>query len=338
MIRSLQTLRALGALMIFVHHFGFHNHVIEAFGDCAVDWFMMLSGFILTAVYDRRYAGTSDELTVTGNSVTQFVKKRFLRIAPMYYIGELIMLLICRFHINPKPLGAGLLMIQSWFNNEDIYYALNGATWFISDLMFCNVLFLPLLALRYNHPGWARTVPVLSMGSLITVSFLLPVEKAQYWLYIFPVAQLVPFIIGMFLWKIADRIRGLAWHPRVADISIILSCAVIVIALITARDVPTNFTKNVYWWIPSALILVILTACDKTKSIVIRFFHWKPLIDLGNASLTFYILHLPWILFTHYITDIFNPEMNQVLPAIVSAFGLWLLSILIHNRFFPRRI
>ena len=56
MIKSLQSLRGVAAIMIVAHHFGFNSGMVDSFGDCAVAIFMMLSGFVLTLGYHERVA------------------------------------------------------------------------------------------------------------------------------------------------------------------------------------------------------------------------------------------------------------------------------------------
>ena len=338
MIRSLQVLRALGATMIFIHHFGYENKIIGAFGDCVVDWFIMLSGFMLARSYEYKFSELTAPPHLSIDIVAQFLKKRFIRLAPMYYVGIIIMLFFCKFNISPKPLGANLLMIQSWFNNEDIYFALNGPTWFISDLIFCYALFLPIIILKYYKPFFAYTILLLSCATFIICTELIEKGSAQYWLYIFPVAQFIPFMIGVFLWDIIKVADAVKLSPWISNIVVTGAFICVIVALIFWKSVDVSFAKNVFWWLPTSLLLVSFTLCDKVDCTIIKILHWNPLIKLGNAGMSYYILHLPWILTTHKITDLLNVDSQSVTALVISSVTLWVVALAIHKRFFSTRI
>lgn len=50
MIQSLQSLRFVFAIMIFLHH----ASLFEAGGSCGVSFFMILSGFVMSVGYETK--------------------------------------------------------------------------------------------------------------------------------------------------------------------------------------------------------------------------------------------------------------------------------------------
>ncbi len=327
MIKSLQSLRAVGAIMIFIHHFGFDGPIAASFGDCAVNWFMMLSGFVLCAAYENR----------TPRSVKHFLSGRFTRIAPLYYVSLAIMLLINKFEIGIKPLVASLLMIQSWFPNMDIFFSLNLPAWFVSDLMFCYLLFIPLhRLLTSGRKLFRRLILGFALAAFAVVTVSVPQPWELFVIYIFPPMQLASFVTGMLLWQLVVRLRNVRLAPFQANL-LILSAVWILIIFIGAYDYfPARLTLSSYWWIPTALLLVILTLTDRTDCLATRILHWRPLMMLGNAGLSFYLLHLPWILLTRMALKAVNVELPLPVELPLSILALALLSVIIHRRFYPK--
>ena len=96
MIKSLQSLRAIGALMIFTHNFANQtlttSYVSEACGSCPVNWFFMLSGFVLCLAFEGRQM---PQPMVT--EARRFTASRFRRLAPLYYAGLIFGVLVAFF-------------------------------------------------------------------------------------------------------------------------------------------------------------------------------------------------------------------------------------------------
>jgi peptidoglycan/LPS O-acetylase OafA/YrhL len=83
-IRSLTTLRGVAALAVALFHtptlFGVRSLLPHAY--LAVDFFFLLSGFVLTHAYAGRIAG--------GLSLWQFTRARFARLYPLYAVATLL--------------------------------------------------------------------------------------------------------------------------------------------------------------------------------------------------------------------------------------------------------
>ena len=58
-------------------------------------------------------------------------------------------------------------------------------------------------------------------------------------------------------------------------------------------DVTPRLTLASYWWIPSALTIMVFALHEKTGGgIVSKILTWKPLVTFGYVSFSFYMLHL----------------------------------------------
>lgn len=74
---GLDALRGLAALVVLVAHL--KTAVAPAGGFMAVDIFFLLSGFVIARTYEPRYRA--------GMSLAEFVRRRLIRLYPMYFVG-----------------------------------------------------------------------------------------------------------------------------------------------------------------------------------------------------------------------------------------------------------
>lgn len=80
MINSLQSLRFIFAIMIFLHHFVVNGKgLFEAGGTYGVSFFMILSGFVMSMGYE-------DKIMFSEFSYKEFIFKRVIRVYPLHLL------------------------------------------------------------------------------------------------------------------------------------------------------------------------------------------------------------------------------------------------------------
>ena len=285
MIRSLQSLRGVAAIMIVALHFGFHSGMVESFGDCAVAIFMMLSGFVLSLGYHDRVAGGY------GIPFRNFMLKRIIRIVPLYLLGLFYSLALCHFHISPSKFIADVLMLQSWIPSPDYYFSGNAPTWFVSDLMLCYLLFIPTITLLNRRPGlFAGLFSLYIIAYILCVAFI-PDALVHPVVYIFPPMQFPVFVVGMVLAKVYSEWRVKLSGFR-ADLVLVFIIALIVCQMWFYPSVSPRLSLSVYWWFGVAGLIVSLSLCH--KCMMIKLLSTLPLVTLGNMSYALYIFHIPF--------------------------------------------
>ena len=234
----LDGLRGAAALMVVWYHifegFAFASGgAIETFnhGYLGVDFFFMLSGFVISYSYDDRW---SKGLT-TGN----FFKRRLIRLHPMVVMGAIIgtiSFLIggsLRWDGTQTPFGwvmmamlMGMLLLPAWpgagydVRGNGEMYSLNGPTWSLFFEYLGNVLYalfirklsgrgLAILAAVLGVAmGWFAVADVSGYGmigvgwTLDTVNFLGGLAR-----------MLFPFTLGMVLARNFKpvKVRGIFW-------------------------------------------------------------------------------------------------------------------------------
>lgn len=327
-IVSLQALRAIGAILIYVHHSGLKGSVVEAFGDCGVNWFFVLSGFVLAASFSHQDAGLQ-ALSWRGFRQMEagFMAGRFRRVAPMYYVAMLLMVVINKFHFSLRAAGWQALMLQSWIPAENVYFGLNGPAWFVSDIMLCYALFLPLLKFSVVRPHIFIMALITGVVGYAVAVWAIPAGSESYWIYVFPPMQVPSFVIGMLLWPLANRLRGMAFSPLVANAIVMGSVVIVVVALLGYEQIPMSLRLSAYWWVPTSLLIVALTATDNCRCAAMAVLHWKPLVELGNAAYGFFILHVPWIVGTRLVMRHFHVDLPLGVELPVGILMLAMISV-----------
>ena len=135
----LDGLRGVAAAMVVAFHLleahsgGNHLNQIINHGYLAVDFFFMLSGFVIGYAYDDRWNRMS-----TGT----FFKRRLIRLQPMVVMGSIV--------------GAALF----WFQDAPCYPAMEGVSAgavLLVMLLGCTLLPLPL---KWDVRGWMEMHPL----------------------------------------------------------------------------------------------------------------------------------------------------------------------------------
>lgn len=136
----LDGLRGVAALMVIIFHlFEAHsggNHLVQIInhGYLAVDFFFMLSGFVIGYAYDDRW----NRMTLGA-----FFKRRIIRLHPMVIMGSIV--------------GA----VFFYFQKSDVCFPQIGDTpvWMLLLLMVWGFTLLPL-PLKWDVRGWTEMHPL----------------------------------------------------------------------------------------------------------------------------------------------------------------------------------
>lgn len=288
---ALTATRAIAAIMVVIHHFGctiapfsyasrfFHN------GNLAVGYFFVLSGFVMYTVYadsDERY--------------WPFIKKRLARIAPLYYVGLALGLIVIVIDAHNAgwvfpsrialELPACLLFLQSFIPSFPL--AINGPAWSLSVEMFFYLLFIPLLRLQRRHlQFFVALAVILYCGSQAFHCYYFSISErlSDRFLDVItfePVLHVNQFLIGMITgYCFKNHLFG---YLRKRWVPLVLTAIVgIVIALR-----PDKLSYHTGLIAPLFAILILSIAMNVPKVLTFR-----PFIYLGNASYAIYILQDP---------------------------------------------
>ena len=173
MIATLQSLRFVFVMLIFLSHFDYRDiQALDAGGDCGVAFFFLLSGFVLSMGYGR-------QITDGTFCYGRFMKRRFLKLYPLHLLCLLFFLIVSKQHLD-GAVFLNVLLLQAWIPSPDYYFSCNSVSWFLSCLFFCYILF-PFAYKRVSG-RWLTLVLV----AYLLVCLLTPYEKVNAILYVHP--------------------------------------------------------------------------------------------------------------------------------------------------------
>lgn len=328
MIKSLQSLRFLFALMIFLHHSALNWGALGAF---PVSFFLILSGFVLMKGYGSR---------INDFSYFAFLKKRIQKIYPTHVLCLLIALLVSLIIVRPVNLlntVPSFFMLQAWIPSKEVYFAGNSVSWYVSVIVFCYALFPLLVKCIKKYPTITMAV---SVGLYIIAGFIVPEKLEHAVLYINPLFRIVDFILGMWLFEALESDRFSEVARKVSNLKtgskFLLESIVFAISLlfiVVSLKIESQFTYAAFWWIPSLLIIYTFYTLDASPGPLTRVLHSKWLVTLGSISYAFYLLHISVLTLNDHLMD--HHPINYLLDGIIVLTITVILAYIITNYFEP---
>ena len=159
-VGSLDGLRGLAAIIVLLHHAAIQvgGFALFASGYLAVDFFFMLSGYVIARAYERRLAG---ELTPAG-----FMKLRIKRLYPVMAVGILAGAAVALASganggAVTWHLAAGLAFVPIFAGSAGLF-VLNGVQWSLLFELFANAV----------HAGWLRRLSGRAMVAAVIGSLM----------------------------------------------------------------------------------------------------------------------------------------------------------------------
>lgn len=202
-IQPIQYLRGIAALMVVWHHARSQFPAVQelfpgAFGATGVDLFFVISGFIMVVTTD----GSS-------TSCAQFVRRRFIRVAPLYWLLTLTMVAAAlvvpsafkSLKFGWESLALSLAFVPHYSDSfPDAVLPVLVPGWTLNYEMFFYLVFGLLLFLR---PAWRLPVLTAAFASLVASGLVWgPFQPAALQVYTSPL--LLEFVAGAWI--------GLAWR------------------------------------------------------------------------------------------------------------------------------
>lgn len=308
-IMSLQALRAIGFIGIFLCHVDFPYH----WAAIGVSTFFVLSGFLLTV----RYLDQDIPLSYTDR--LKFAWKRIGKLYPLHIITmccSIVMNLIVYLRHGASAanilfllagIGLNVTLLQSWIPYNRVNTSLNGVAWFLSDILFLYFMF-PVVN-RWIQKARSRAL-VLSCILVLVIQLALRalplsalgIQQSLYdWIvYFSPLFRLGDFFIGCCLGRYYQRMRPkltTSGGPIMWSIMELLFAAVTILVILWPFRTDSsllNAVRNTAC-VPIAAGWVSLFAVNRgilTKVLCNRFF-----LFLGDIS--------PYAFLIHYVITCF---------------------------------
>lgn len=318
---SIQALRGIAALFVVLEHIRFLS--CGAFG---VDIFFCISGFMI--------------MFSTHENSRFFLRKRLIRILPLYYLmtlGTFLLLLLFpgmfqQSKADPVFLAKSLLFIP-FDIGEGAIQPLMRIGWTVNCEIFFYVLFTAAMRISHRYRGLLCGVFLLLFTG---AARLCPRSWVPLCFYGDPV--MLEFILGILVYYAARRLyrRFHASEPPRPFLYLSLLClALCFIGLMASKSSVDilGFRRPLLWGIPAAVI-VLLTFFVGLYGIKMP----SSLVQLGNASFSLYFMHYyPVMLLDRAVFD-FSAVSAKALPGVAAAIAISVFLALLSREILEMRL
>ena len=293
---SLDFSRGLLAFCVAIGHYFYwnSNRSIPLSFILAVDYFFILSGFVLTSsVFNKKQFDSFD-----------FAKARFLRLYPVYIFSILFTLIIILLVEGSIPtprlgdifrilvIGELLPLVQtSGFN----FFEPLGISWSISAEFWVGIIFFPILYVLHKKIN-QLVFPFLMLSILICLVIVNNYSPEYMNIHYIRFGQLVPFglirallgyALGAFSYFIIQYIKN---DNKVINTNVISIIQLLLVILIIYLYAKNNYIRdNEYYSVFLFSIMIISLSFD--KGIIFKLTNNIVGDWLGRISYSIYLLH-----------------------------------------------
>ncbi len=296
---ALDSLRGIAALFIVFYHMGDFGWVAGwtpfRSGWLLVDFFFVLSGFVIAMSYGARLA--------QGYPRGTFLLIRLGRVYPLH-LAVVAGFTLLEFAVFRPILGEGHGLLE-WVRGTFLLDAfVVGAGNFFAPVSWAvgvEMVLYTLAALLFGR-GWAGTSAALILAvagawgmatHFQTTGFGFLLQRGLY-----------DFAIGALAWRIHQRLSGV--DPGAILLTVLE--AVLIGVTVWLLYLPG---KDGSWVIPAApLFAVMVLVFARDRGLIARALHARPFIHLGQLSFALFMVHLFWVILP-----------NRFGPRLVAAMG-----------------
>ncbi len=276
-IRSLTGIRGIAALYVAIYHSvhisnyagGSVSQIFLNNGYLSVDLFFILSGYVIALCYHKNFEGD-----FTKNTYYQFMRKRFARIYPMYFI-VLCFGFVAINHLDGKlNFLTSLVLIAALFNNGFVVDHL----WSLNTEWVAYIVFPIFIKVVYARQAlsWSLLLTIMAMSGVIWAIHLDPggtIQTGSPLLRCFSA-----YMLGVVACKLTQQWPGFVSLTK--RYSLLLASAILSLLCFPR-------TEAIVIFLSFLLIVAISTDTDAVG----QFMASKPIYFLGTISYSLYLIH-----------------------------------------------
>ena len=332
-INSIQFLRGFAALAVVVHHTGgYVKRYFEptllfedkfSIGFAGVDLFFVISGFIIHF--------TSKNYLNNPSKLKEYLKKRFIRVYPIYWIITTILfisswLIVEILDKNIFSIGYPntlIAYIQTYLLLP-LHFAINPVTWTLSYELFFYLCFAILIISKRLWIIPALILAVSFYNIFIDVPEVVEV-KLNYFNFIFS-GYNFEFMFGFLIYPLHEKIK---LSNIISVILLIISISIIALFGYDIGDYD-SYKRVLTFGLPSGLTLLSLLNLENNNAISFP----KITLTLGDASYALYLIHFPMMLLMNKIPQILGYNFSAIQEVWYSYFiiiSMVISSIYVHK-------
>jgi len=301
MILSIQYLRGIASLLVVLSHIAWKNiqaggstmHWWHEAGTFGVDIFFIISGYIMVYITQNMHQKPYN--------IKIFLKKRFIRIVPLYWFYTIIALTI--FWLMPERVnsaGGETQIIKSFFllplNSTENY--LVGVGWTLHYEFLFYIFFS--VGLLFSRKIGNIVVAFLLLLSVL-YSIFIPMDNMNYIAYSFLNDIFIEFTLGIFLYFLLLKVK---------KTPIIISILSTLLGILSFYYLFTGGNFTGIHHIDRGASAFLISFGIVSLEPFWRKRECKLLTTLGNASYSIYLLH-PFILVAVVMV---NNKLQDIIP------------------------
>jgi len=290
---ALTGLRFWFAFLVVVHHslqhwFGNGVYPVADFGYIGVDFFFVLSGFVLTWSW-------RPEVTAR-----RFWWNRVARIWPLHLTTLVLAVVFVADQIHhPGVLGtvANLLLLQAWVPSDKVYFGYNAVAWSLSCEVFFYLTFPWLVKAIAAMSAQSRRALVAGVVGLLLLYpgvFSLTVAPHDFsgweWTtYVAPLWRLGEFVVGI----VAALAVREGWRPRLRGWQALLVAGMLAGGLLADGLHRGGLRNRPLVEVAGMLVVALVIVCIAGDELEgrRRLLASRPMVALGAASYALYLCH-----------------------------------------------
>jgi peptidoglycan/LPS O-acetylase OafA/YrhL len=290
-IEQLTFTRFIAAFAIVISHFGggsflFNNALVSFIfkhANIGVSYFFILSGFVMIIAYHNN----------TSINFLTYLKNRFARVYPVYFLAIVLTLLIYLFKdISFIDLFLNITMLQAWFPDKAL--TVNYPGWSLSVELFFYISF-PILFNYFYKDGYKKTTATFiilfwSLSQLVFHYFLKesslnlnPYLKSD--VYYNPLLHFNEFLIG--------NLAGLFFLNKLRLKTGNYSIHIILLIIVLLLFLKFPFGLEYHNGFLSIVFVPVIILISLNRGILNDILNRKLFIFLGEISFSIYILQRP---------------------------------------------
>ena len=290
-ISSLNGLKAIAMILIFWWHSPIKPENPDL-GARMCELLFVLSGFLVGINH------WNDTLEKKSQFTSDYWKSKLIKVWPLHLLAFLIEFVLAvvfsgtgiitkKYIVNAV---INLSLLQAWSNDKYLYFSFNGATWFLSALLFCYLM-APTILNRLRRYKW-EMMPyagfVILRLSIEFLNFKWGWRGIEFNYHVSPIIRFLEFGIGLSLIPVYKKTKNKLQDKKY--IFIVFSAFEIVTVFMYLYCMLT-FNSD---WLRGYYVLAV------SVLILIMSFNWggvcqvlsiKPLQLFSSIQLEFFIIH-----------------------------------------------
>lgn len=335
-INSIVGVKAIIMCGLFWRHSWLDNPPFDL-GARACELLFVISGFLISY---NHYGKEEDD---TWRRSITYTRGKFIQMWPLHFISFLIYIAASQvplFEDKIQWINAlfNLSFLQAWCSKEAFFFSFNGASWFLSALLFCYFItpLLQMLTRKIRNIGFFLPLTIVIRLFFEYIQRKRP-EAFGYIIHVNPFIRALEYFIGMMIGVLFLQIYKI-YERRSSGKQIESQIVMTILELVSVGGyIYVVLQKDAVWmrgtFALAACIPIFVLAFD--GGLISKILGSKPFLLFGTIQFEFYILHQSMINLTQKYVQ---PYVGNIWIRALIAFAMTGLTAFIYKKYFGKKL